>query len=214
MIVSNYREIRETAGSQAALCIVSKYRTAEEIMTYYDAGERIFAENKAAELKQKAVLLPADIRWQFIGHLQTNKVRMIMPYVSCIQSLDSVRLAEAIEKEAARIGRTVDVLAEFHMAEEDTGKTGLREEEAFSFLSFCAGLPHLRPKGIMVMGPHTDDTERIREVFQRAASLYHSLQEKYPEFTVLSMGMSSDYHTAVECGSTMIRIGTKLFTED
>ena len=214
MIIRHYEKVKAAVKDQAALCIVSKFRTPEEILSYYEAGERIFGENKAAELREKAEILPKDIQWNFIGHLQTNKVRMIMPYVSCIQSLDSEKLAKVIEKEAARIGRTVDVLAEFHIAGEDTNKTGLSKEDAFPFLTFCSSLPHLNVRGIMVMGPHTEDTERIREVFTQAKDLFDSLRKEFPQLSILSMGMSSDYETALECGSTMVRIGTMLFEEE
>lgn len=214
MIEKNYRKVKEASEGKAVLCVVSKTRSFEEIMTYYEAGERVFAENRAAELKKKAAVLPSDIQWQFIGHLQTNKVRMIMPYVSCIQSLDSRRLADEIEKAAAGINRTIDVLLEFHIAEEDTNKTGASEEDAFSLLAYCRALSHLCVKGIMVMGPHTDDVERIRAVFEKARTLFEALRAEYPDLTVLSMGMSSDYETALSCGSTMIRIGTMLFEEE
>jgi pyridoxal phosphate enzyme (YggS family) len=213
MIKNHYEKVKNTAGKQAELCVVSKNRTPEEIMTYYEAGERIFGENKAVQLKEKAALLPEDIRWQFIGHLQTNKVRMIMPYVSCIQSLDSLKLAAVIEKEAARLNRTADVLAEFHLASEDEEKTGLPAEEAVPFIKACAAFPHLRIRGIMVMGPHTEDRQRIRDVFTQARSLFENLKEICPSMDTLSMGMSDDYEIAVSCGSTMIRVGTYLFEE-
>lgn len=215
MIRNHYEKVKENIGS-ARLCIVTKKRSVAEIMSYYEAGERDFAENKAQELLRKVPELPEDIRWHFIGHLQRNKVKDILPHVSLIQSLDSLRLAEAIEKEAAKLDRRISVLTEFHLAGEDTEKTGLPAEEAESFISTVSTFPHLQIEGIMVMGPHTGNTERIEEVFRQAHDLYIRLQEKFGEQTIhiLSMGMSSDYQTAAACGSTMVRIGTYLFEED
>ncbi|MCR5794171.1 MAG: YggS family pyridoxal phosphate-dependent enzyme [Solobacterium sp.] len=210
MIQKHYEHVKDICG-EAELCIVTKKRSIEEIMSYYDAGERVFGENHAAELKKKASVLPQDIRWNFIGHLQTNKVRMIMPFVSMIQSLDSMHLAEVVEKEAARTGRTVDVLAEVHLAEEDTNKSGLEPEELDGFLAGLASLPHLHVRGMMVMGPHTDDEDRIREVFRKAHELFLAHQKENSDFRILSMGMSDDYPLAVQEGSTMVRIGTYLF---
>lgn len=184
-------------------------------MEFYNAGERVFGENRAQDLVSRAAALPKDIEWQFIGHLQRNKVKEILPIVSRIQSLDNLALANVIEKEAAKAGLTVSVLAEFHLAEEDTNKTGLSADEAFSFVKEVMKLEHIRLEGMMVMGPHTDDEERIREVFTEAHDLFVSLRKEFGEeaFHVLSMGMSDDYRIAVECGSTMVRIGTYLFEE-
>lgn len=197
------------------LTVVTKKRSVDQIMYYYDHGERCFGENHAQELVEKAEVMPKDIQWQFIGHLQRNKVRMILPYVDRIQSLDSLELAQEIEKECAKENRTMKCLAEFHLAQEDENKTGLRKEDAFSFLDACAEFPHVNIEGIMVMGPHTEDKTRIKEVFQDAHNLYLSLQERYGQgIHILSMGMSADYPIAVECGSNMVRVGTYLFTED
>ena len=181
-------------------------------MSYYHEGERIFAENRAQDLCARASRMPDDIRWQFIGHLQRNKVRSVLPYVSCIQSLDSLRLAQTIEEEAARIRKTVDVLAEFHLASEDSRKTGLDAAEASAFFAEVSQLAHLHLKGIMVMGPHTDDRDRIRTVFLQGKELFDSLREEYGgDIGVLSMGMSADWDIALSCGSTMVRVGTYLF---
>ena len=214
MIRNHYETVKNSLNG-AELCIVTKYRSTEEILSYYAEGERIFAENHAQELLAKAPLLPDDIRWQFIGHLQRNKVRSILPYVSCIQSLDSLELAKVIEKEAARIGKTVSVLAEFHLAEEDENKTGLQKEDASAFFTEVMKLEHLDLCGIMAMGPHTQDSERICSVFREGKELFDALQKEYgsEKIRILSMGMSSDYTLALSCGSTMVRIGTYLFQE-
>ncbi|MBQ7994280.1 MAG: YggS family pyridoxal phosphate-dependent enzyme [Solobacterium sp.] len=215
MIKDHYETVKQTIQNKAVLCTVTKRRSLEEIMEFYNAGERVFGENRAQDLVSRAAALPKDIEWQFIGHLQRNKVKEILPIVSRIQSLDNLALANVIEKEAAKAGLTVSVLAEFHLAEEDTNKTGLSADEAFSFVKEVMKLEHIRLEGMMVMGPHTDDEERIREVFTEAHDLFVSLRKEFGEetFHVLSMGMSDDYRIAVECGSTMVRIGTYLFEE-
>ena len=215
MIKSHYEKVIADCADKAQLCVVTKKRSIEEILPFYDAGERIFGENHASELTEKAKQMPSDIRWQFIGHLQRNKVRQILPYVDCIQSLDSTELAAVIEKECIRINRTVDVFAEFHLADEDTNKTGLDAADAVSFVTALKDFPHLHLSGIMAMGPHTDDKERIREVFMQAKDLFEMLKQEFPaeDIHTLSMGMSHDYGVALECGSNMVRIGSYLFTE-
>ena len=209
-----YTAICSELAGKAVLCAVSKQHSVQDIQTAYGLGQRIFAENKAQELARKAALLPADIEWHFIGHLQRNKVRHIMPYVSCIQSLDSLRLAETIEAEAARVNKTISCLLELHLAETDTNKTGLSKEEAAPLLEDCLSMPHLRIEGIMVMGPHTEDAALIHSVFRQARQIFLELQRRFPSIQILSMGMSDDYKTAVEEGSNMVRIGSRLFRED
>ena len=210
---TNYFAVKAALQNNASLCIVSKYRTTEQILSYYEAGERLFAENRVSELKEKAAVLPKDIEWHLIGHLQKNKVRDAVRYAKCIQSVDSYALAEYIEKECIRQNKTMRILAEFHLAEEDANKTGMRYEDAFAFFDACKKLPHVHLCGIMVMGPHTEDTKRIQAVFTKAHELFVSLQERYgsTQITTLSMGMSSDYPIALACGSTMVRLGTCLF---
>lgn len=207
--MTHYEKVKETIVGKAQLCVVSKYRSHEQIMHYYDLGERIFAENHAQELLEKTDL-PKDIQWQFIGHLQKNKVRQVLPYLSCVQSLDSEELAHVLDKECIRLNRTIDAYAEFHLADEDTNKTGLSADDADAFFDACQQYRHIHLCGIMVMGPHTDDETRIRAVFNEAHDLYMHLKKKYG-IQVLSMGMSADYPLAVECGSNMVRIGTYLF---
>jgi pyridoxal phosphate enzyme (YggS family) len=215
MIKPHYENVKNTIGDHVQLCVVTKKRSLDEIMSYYEAGERVFGENHAQELKARAAALPSDIRWQFIGHLQRNKVKDIIRLVECIQSLDNLPLAQVIEKEAAKAERIVDVLCEFHLADEDTAKTGLSKDEAVPFIKEVLKLEHIRVRGIMVMGPHTDDEERIREVFNEAHELFMNLQKEFGNeiMHTLSMGMSSDYAIAVQCGSTLVRIGTYLFEE-
>jgi pyridoxal phosphate enzyme (YggS family) len=215
MIQAHYEKVKKACGEQARLCVVSKKRSKEEIMSYYDAGERIFGENHAQELLGK-IDLPADIQWQFIGHLQRNKVKSIVPYVSCIQSLDSLELAKEIDKQCAKLNKTMDVLCEFHMADEDENKSGHDPADVDAFVKSCMQFAHLNVCGIMAMGPHTNDTERIRDVFMKTHALYVHLQSLYgaSQIHTLSMGMSSDYEIALACGSNMVRVGTYLFKED
>ena len=211
---TEYRTVLKELEGRASLCAVSKRHSPEEIMRAYELGQRIFGENKAQELLAKADVLPSDIQWHFIGHLQRNKVKQILPYVSCIQSLDSLRLAETVEKEASALGRTVSCLLEFHLAAQDLHKSGLLPEEADEMMQACQNLPHLSIDGIMAMGPHTDDIDAIRAVFREGRGLYDRLRAKYPSIHILSMGMSDDYLLALEAGSNMVRIGSKLFQED
>ena len=211
---TEYNAVRKELEGRAVLCAVSKHHTPEEIMRAYDLGQRVFGENKAQELIRKAQVLPDDIKWHFIGHLQRNKVRQILPYVSCIQSLDSLRLAETIEKEAALCGRIVSCLLEFHLAENDINKTGLMTEDAGPMMEACSAMPHIRIDGIMAMGPHTEDPEAVRAVFRRGYELFSALRKDYSSLSILSMGMSDDYPLALEAGANMVRIGSKLFQED
>ncbi len=211
--MTHYEIVKQNIGN-TELCIVSKRRTIGQAMYFYNLGERIFAENRAQELIEKAVQMPPDIRWQFIGHLQRNKVRAVLPYIACVQSLDSLQLAETIERECVRTEKTIDALLEVHLALQDTNKTGMTVDEAYELLRNAERFPHIRMKGLMVMGPHTDDEDAVRAVFMKANELFKDMQKQYPAFQTLSMGMSSDYKIAVECGSTMVRIGTYLFTEE
>lgn len=212
MLEEHYKKVKETIRN-AQLCVVSKKRSEEEILSYYKEGERIFGENHALEFIQKAKDLPKDIEWQFIGHLQRNKVKSILPYVDRIQSLDNLELAKVIEKEATKINKVQKVLVEFHLAEQDTNKTGLDITQADAFFEEVMHYEHIQIEGIMVMGPHTEDENAIRQVFDEAHALFVRLQKKYPQLHILSMGMSDDYHIAVGCGSTMVRVGTYLFEE-
>ncbi|MBR5004684.1 MAG: YggS family pyridoxal phosphate-dependent enzyme, partial [Erysipelotrichaceae bacterium] len=178
------------------------------------AGVRDFGENRADDLIMKAKALPKDIRWHFIGHLQRNKVAKVLPYVSLIHSVESKDLLKVLDKEAQKLHRTVPVLIQFNLAEEDT-KTGLSEQEAFDFAKEALSYSHLDVKGIMSMGPHVDDEQAIEDVFRQAHELQIKLKEMFgpDHFNVLSMGMSSDWNIALRHGSTLLRIGTILFEE-
>lgn len=217
-IARNIEEIRKTIPEGVRLVAVSKFHPAEAIMEAYGAGQRIFGESRAQELVAKHKVLPADIEWHFIGPLQTNKVKDIVPFVSLIHSVDSSRLLLEIEKQAARVDRVIDVLLELRVAREET-KHGLDEADSEALLTggLLDGLTHVRLRGVMGMATNTDDMDevrlefrQIRERFERMRAL---LGERAAGFTEISMGMSHDYPLAIDEGSTMIRVGTSIFGE-
>ena len=213
---SNLEAVRETICEGVKLIAVSKYHSQELIKEAYDAGQRAFGESREQELKLKHEALPDDIEWHFIGHLQTNKVKAIVPYISMIQTVDSPRLIVEIEKQAARIGRQIDILLELHLAQEDT-KTGMTLEACREFLASgeWRTMRHVRICGIMAMASNTDDESLIRKEFTQASDFFGEIKSRYfldaPYFKERSFGMSSDYRIAMQCGSTMVRIGTAIF---
>ena len=199
------------------LVAVSKFHPVEEITEAYEAGQRLFGENRAQELIAKAPRLPEDIRWHFIGHLQKNKVRAIMPYVSVIESIDSVKLLQLVEKEAARIDRTVDVLLQLHVAQEET-KSGFSIEEVLEAGEaglLTEGYPHVHVCGVMAMASLTDDMEQVAREFDLVRRTYITLKDgpfdESEHFNHLSMGMSDDWQVAVKYGATLVRLGTTIF---
>jgi len=197
------------------LVAVSKFHPVESLKEAYDAGQRIFGESRVQELLVKYEALPKDIEWQMIGHLQTNKVRQIVPFISLIQSVDSVRLAECINREAERIGRVVNILLEIHVAQEES-KTGWRYNELETFLQGenFKSLKNIRVRGVMGMATNTDNEAIVRADFEQLAGHYNALKPHFGvDFDTLSMGMSDDYELAIECGSTMVRIGSSIFGE-
>ena len=211
------KEIRTHIPSHVTLVCVSKFQPIEAIREAYDAGERHFGESRVQELKAKTAQLPADIHWHFIGHLQTNKVRDLLklrPYL--IQSVDSEHLLKTINDEAAKQGIVQDVLLEVHVAKEET-KTGFTTEELLHSLtpSLLNSLQNIRIRGLMTMATNTDDETEIRRCFKLAKSLNDQINEQIVNRQIvnLSMGMSDDYQLAIECGSTMVRIGSSIFGE-
>ena len=214
-ITNNIRNIRAHIPAGVTLVCVSKFQPVEAIREAYEAGERHFGESRVQELKVKVPQLPADIKWHFIGHLQTNKVRDLIklrPYL--IQSVDSEHLLKAINDEAAKLGIVQDVLLEIHVAKEDT-KSGLNPSHLGQILDNTAKhMPSVRIAGLMTMATNTDDEIEIRRCFTLTASLASGLTEKRSNSeAVLSMGMSEDYQIAIECGSNMVRIGSSIFGE-
>ena len=215
-IVDSLASVKASLPGSIKLIAVSKTHSTERILEAYNAGQRAFGENKVQELVPKYEALPKDIEWHLIGHLQRNKVKLIVPFVSLIHSVDSEKLLSAIDQEAEKAGREVKSLIQVHIAEEET-KFGFTPDEAFRFFvdKRPAAYKHVRIAGLMGMATLTDDTTRIRKEF----SLLHDLFEKVraegnvtrEEFSTLSMGMSSDYPIAVESGSTMVRVGSAIF---
>ena len=212
-IAENIRDIKATLPSGVTLVAVSKFHPVESLLEAYNSGQRIFGESRVQELVAKHATLPQDIEWQMIGHLQTNKVRAIAPFISLIQSVDSARLAECINREAERIGRTIDILLEIRVAKEES-KSGWEYAELLDFLQSGAitELKNIRVRGVMGMATNTDDEARIRADFEQLALYKKELAPMFDaSFDTLSMGMSDDYTLAVECGSTMVRVGSSIF---
>lgn len=217
----NLAEIRKHIPQYVTLVCVSKFHPAEAIMEAYNAGERDFGESRVQELLPKYEALPKDIRWHFIGHLQTNKVKMIVPFVHLIHSVDSVRLLETINREAEKIQRKVRVLLEVHVAKEET-KSGFSPEEIASLNTKLSTLNYVEVCGIMGMATNTDNVEEWRRCFREIKILASHLSpianseapdSSQSEYPMISMGMSDDYQIAIEEGSTMVRIGSSIFGE-
>lgn len=212
-IGAKIRELHASLPQGVSLVAVSKFHPVEALKEAYDAGQRIFGESRVQELLVKHDTLPKDIEWQMIGHLQTNKVRQIVPFISLVQSVDSVRLAECINREAERIGRVVNILLEIHVAQEES-KTGWKYDELITFLQSeeFESLKNIRVRGVMGMATNTDDEQIIRADFEQLANHFNHLKPLFgEEFDTLSMGMSDDYELAIDCGSTMVRIGSSIF---
>lgn len=210
--------LRVSVPEGVELVAVSKFHPVEALREAYDAGQRVFGESRANELCAKAQVMPEDVEWHFIGHLQTNKVRQILPHVSLIHSVDSERLLRLIDSEAARLGRKVRVLLQLHVAMEET-KYGFTPDELIGFVTpeLLAGLDHVEIAGIMGMASNTDDEERVRRDFRAIREAYDRLKAGalggHDEFCIVSMGMSHDWPDAVEAGANMIRVGTTIFGE-
>lgn len=217
MIAEEIRKIHAMLPEGVELCAVSKFHPAEAVREAYDAGQRIFGESRVQELIEKIKLLPADIKWHFIGHLQTNKVRQLIGKTSLIESVDSVRLLELIDKESERAGVTTRVLMQLHVAREET-KFGFYPEELLEYFSNRT-FENLRAThicGVMGMASNTDDFDRVRQDFDTIAETFKKILDTTPDlrgFDIVSMGMSGDWKIAVEEGSNLVRIGTAIFGE-
>ena len=212
-IKERLERILATLPEGVQLVAVSKFHPAERLQEAYDAGQRILGESRPQEMAAKAEVLPKDIVWTMIGHLQTNNVKMIAPFVSMIASVDSERLIEEIEKQAAKLDRTIDILLEVHVAQEET-KSGWSEQELRDYLATdkLKGMSHVRVRGVMTIASNTDDESIVRSDFQRIKDIFDTLKPRFGKaFDTLSIGMSDDYPLALEYGSTMVRIGTAIF---
>ena len=224
MVENNLRHILSELPPEVKLVAVSKFHPAEDILAAYNAGQRRFGENRPQEFAAKAASLPSDIEWHFIGHLQTNKLKMVLPYASLVESIDSLRLLDAVEKWGSEHDKVIDVLLELHLGAEET-KGGFTEEEIEYILSLdseaedAATLPpkavyqHVRFRGLMGMATNTDDVSVVEADFARIEAFKKSLEDRYdlPDFTELSIGMSHDWPVAIRHGATIVRIGTAIF---
>lgn len=217
MIESNIKRIVEELPSGVRLVAVSKFHPFEEVLEAYQCGQRSFGENRPQEFALKAVQLPRDIDWHFIGHLQTNKLKLVLPYASLVESVDSLHLLQAIESWAAANGRTINVLLELHLGVEET-KGGLTEDQVLSIMNEYASTDspysHLRVRGLMGMATNTDDEAVIDADFASIQAFKRRLDSLFPQltdFTELSIGMSGDWKLALAHGATIIRIGTAIF---
>lgn len=215
-VKENIQKVLSSLHDGVQLVAISKFHPKEYIEEAYAVGQRVFGESREQELQQKHTELPQDIVWHFIGHLQTNKVKYIAPYVSMIETVDSLRLLKEIEKQAAKCNRIIDVLLELHIADEDT-KSGMSLNECRDLLTAgeWKAMPHVRICGIMMMASNVDDNEQIRKEFMTAAAFFDEIKMQFfadaPEFCERSYGMSGDYMIAQECRSTMVRVGTSIF---
>ncbi len=208
-IASAILQLKNELPSTVQLVAVSKFKPREDILEAYAAGQRDFGENRPQEMAAKAPLLPDDIRWHFIGHLQTNKLKLVLPYVTMIHSVDSERLLAAIDKGAQLLGRQIDCLLEIHIAQETT-KQGFLPEEAEALARHIGDYPGVRLRGVMGMATFTDDREQVRHEFRTLKALSERLSD-IPGCDQISMGMSHDWPIAVEEGTTLVRIGTSIF---
>ena len=198
---------------EVTLIAVSKTKPVETLQEAYDLGVRIFGENKVQELTAKYEALPKDIHWHMIGHLQTNKVKYIIDKAELIHSVDSLKLAETIEKEAAKHDLIADILVEVNVAEEES-KFGMKMEEVIPFVEKVSAFPHVRVRGLMTIAPFVEDPEENRSIFADLHKLYIDIKKKNHDndtVSVLSMGMTTDYEVAIEEGATMVRVGTGIF---
>ena len=216
MIKENLEKIRATLPKSVTLVAVSKTKPISDLQEAYDAGQRIFGENHALEMRDKHEALPKDIQWHFIGHLQTNKIKYIIPFVTLIHSIDSANLLEAVNKEAKKHDRVVDCLLQFHIAQEQT-KFGLDMEEAKQLLGSedFKAMENIRICGVMGMATFTEDMDEVRKEFKHLKEIFDTLKNEYfanqSQFKEISMGMSDDYPIAVEEGATLVRVGSKIF---
>lgn len=210
--------LRKELPEGVSLLAISKYQPIEALQEAYDAGQRMFGENHIQEMAAKAASLPKDIQWHFTGHVQTNKIKYMAPFVNLIHAVDSFRLLREIDKHAAKHERCIDCLLQIHIAQEET-KYGLTVDECRHLLANepWRELQHIRITGLMAMGSNTDDMEQVRSEFKQIKNLFDELKEKYfpdePSFCQISEGMTDDYPIAIEEGSTIVRIGSMIFGE-
>ena len=197
---------------EVQLVAVSKTKSNTDILESYEAGQRIFGENKVQEMTRKHEVLPKDIQWHMIGHVQSNKVKYMAPFVALIHGVDSLKLLKEINKQALKNNRVINCLLQVHIAKEST-KFGLSNMECIEALAAAESLKNITIKGLMGMATFTDDHSQVEQEFDGLKQLYDQLAKKYSKFEILSMGMSGDYQIAIAKGSNMIRVGSKIFGE-
>lgn len=215
-IEERLNEVLASLPEGVELVAVSKFHPEEDILRAYRQGQRVFGESREQELSRKQAVLPKDIRWHFIGHLQTNKVKYIAPFISLIEAVDSLKLMKEINRQGEKCGRVIDILLELHLAQEDT-KSGLTLDECRALLADgeWRQMEHVRICGLMMMASFTDDENQIRREMLAAAAFFEEVKAKYfadaEYFNRRSWGMSDDYEIALKCNSNTIRVGTKIF---
>ena len=209
-IAQNLQALRTEIPEGVTLVAVSKTKPEADLLEAYQAGQRIFGENKIQEMCQKWEQLPKDIQWHMIGHVQTNKVKYMAPFVDLVHGVDRLKLLKEIDKQAAKHQRTIRCLLQVHIAQEST-KFGLSAPELQEILAAKANFAHVELCGLMGMATFTDNTAQIEDEFKYLQSLFEEHRAQHPELQILSMGMSGDYALAIACGSTMIRVGSKIF---
>jgi pyridoxal phosphate enzyme (YggS family) len=214
-IQDNILQIKQSLPASVTLVAVSKTKPVADLMQAYDAGQRIFGENKIQEMVEKYEQMPKDIAWHMIGHVQTNKVKFMAPFVALIHGVDSLKLLEEINKQALKNNRIIDCLLQIHIAEEET-KFGLNEAELIELLQSDTfkNLHNIKVIGLMGMATFTENQSQIRKEFQHLKIIFYNNQQPTTDncqLTTLSMGMSGDYQLAIECGSNMVRIGSSIF---
>ena len=213
-IQSNLNTIKATLPEHVTLVAVSKTKPVSDLMQAYEAGQRIFGENKIQEMTDKWEQMPKDIQWHMIGHVQSNKVKFMAPYVTLIHGVDSLKLLQEINKQALKNNRIIDCLLQIYIAEEES-KFGLDENELNELLTSAKfkELKNIRILGLMGMATFTEDQNQIKKEFTHLKSIFDSIKKSQDikDFKIISMGMSGDYQLAIECGSTMVRIGSSIF---
>lgn len=213
-ISENIKKYKEELGENVTLVAISKTKPNSDLLEAYEAGQRVFGENKIQEMTEKWEALPKDIQWHMVGHVQRNKVKYMAPFVSLIHAVDSLKLLKEIDKEAKKNERVISCLLQIKIAEEES-KFGLDAEEAKEILASeeFSALKNIKVKGLMGMATFSDDEAKVKGEFDYLKSVYEDFKKDHPNFEVLSMGMSGDYKLALTCGSNMVRIGSAIFGE-
>ncbi|MDT0644876.1 YggS family pyridoxal phosphate-dependent enzyme [Zunongwangia sp. F363] len=213
-IAANIKKYKEELPENVKLVAISKTKPNEDLLEAYNAGQRIFGENKIQEMTEKWEQLPKDIEWHMVGHVQRNKVKYMAPYIGLIHAVDSLKLLKEINKQAKKVDRKINCLLQIKIAEEDS-KFGISAEEAEEILNSEAysKMQNTEVIGLMGMATFTDDENQVKTEFMKLKSIFKDFKEKHPSLKELSLGMSDDYKIALECGTTMVRIGSNIFGE-